>query len=57
MELHDFDGLPEGVVLAPGTITVQFQTPEEALQKLLALALAISANRDAFDERVSVSHA
>ena len=57
VELHDFDGLPDGVALAPGSITVQFQTPEEALEKLMALALAISANRDAFDERVSVSHA
>ena len=57
VELHDFDGLPEGVALAPGTITVQFQTPDEALQKLMALALAISSNREAFEERVSLPDA
>jgi hypothetical protein len=54
VELHDLDGLPAGVALSPGSITVQFQTPEEALQKLLALALAISSNQEAFDERVSL---
>ena len=53
VELHDFDGLPEGVALAPGSITVHFQNPDEALQKLMALALAISSNRDAFEEWVS----
>jgi hypothetical protein len=57
LQAQDFEGLPEGVDLAPGAITVRFSTPEEALQKLLALAMAISHNRDAFDERVSVSNA
>ena len=56
VELHDFDGLPEGVELAPGSITVSFREPDEALQKLMALALAISQNRDAFDERVRFPH-
>jgi hypothetical protein len=56
VELHDFDGLPEGVELAPGSITVRFREPDEALQKLMALALAISQNRDAFDERVRFPH-
>jgi hypothetical protein len=48
----DFEGLPEGVELAPGRITVTFETAEEALQKLLALALAIGQNRKTFEERV-----
>jgi hypothetical protein len=55
LALHDFEGLPEGVELIPGSITVRFREPEEALQKLMALALAISQNRQAFDERVSVA--
>ena len=38
VEMHDFDGLPEGVELAPGSITVRFREPDEALQKLMALA-------------------
>ena len=53
IESHDFDGLPEGVELAPGSITVRFESSDEALRKLMALALAISRSRDAFDERVS----
>jgi hypothetical protein len=51
----DFQGLPEGVNLAPGRITVEFATPDEALEKLVALAMAISHNRSAFDDRVALS--
>ncbi len=54
VELLDFEGLPEGVELAPGNITVRFSTPDEALEKLLALAMAVSRNRPAFEERVAV---
>jgi hypothetical protein len=54
VERHDFDGLPEGVELAPGSITVRFHEPDEALQKLMALAMAISRNRHAFDKRVAL---
>jgi len=54
VELHDFDGLPEGVELAPGSITLRFREPHEALQKLMALAMAISQDRQAFDERVAL---
>lgn len=56
VELHDFDGLPAGVELAPGNIVVRFSTPDEALEKLLALAMAISQNRQAFEERVAISN-
>lgn len=52
VELHDLDGLPSGVELAPGSITIRFREPDEALQKLIALAMAISRNREAFDEQV-----
>ena len=54
VEAHDFDGLPEGVELGPGTITVRFGQPDEALQKLTALAMAIGRNRQAFDDRVGI---
>ncbi len=57
VELHDFDGLPDGVELAPGSITVRFQAPDEALQKLMALAMAISQNQQAFEDRVSIPQA
>jgi hypothetical protein len=33
-------GLPEGVTLKPGEITVRFSNAQEALEKLLALAMA-----------------
>jgi hypothetical protein len=52
VQLHDFDGLPQGVSLAPGSIHISFATPEEALEKLVALALAISRNQEAFDDLV-----
>lgn len=55
VEVHDFEGLPEGVDLAPGSITVRFSTPDEALEKLLALAMAVSQNRPVFEERVAIS--
>jgi hypothetical protein len=36
---------------------VRFSEPHEALRKLMALAMAISQNRQAFDERVRLLHA
>ena len=53
LERQDFAGLPDGVELDPGSITVRFHEPDEALQKLMALALAISQNRQAFDAQVT----
>jgi hypothetical protein len=44
LEPHDFDWLPEGVELAPGSITVRFRDCNEALRKLMALVMAISQN-------------
>jgi hypothetical protein len=44
--------LPEGVELEPGSILVRFSTAQEALEKLLALAMAIGQDLDAFTARV-----
>ena len=46
---QEFENLPAGVSLAPGRITVEFDEPREALEKLLALAMAIGNNFDRFD--------
>jgi hypothetical protein len=45
---RDFADLPPGVALNPGRIAVTFETPEEALQKLLALAMAIGNDFERF---------
>ena len=47
-----FADLPPGVALAPGQITVQFATTQEALEKLLALAMAIGNDFHRFDQAV-----
>jgi hypothetical protein len=39
---QEFANLPPGVRLEPGRITVDFDEPHHALEKLLALAMAIS---------------
>jgi hypothetical protein len=41
--------LPAGVRLAPGEITVSFETVSEALEKLLALGLAIGNDLESFE--------
>jgi hypothetical protein len=46
---QEFDDLPTGVRLDPGRITVEFGEPQEALAKLLSLAMAISNDFDRFD--------
>ena len=38
-----------------GGIVVRFATPNEALEKLVALAMAIGSNREAFDTLVSIT--
>ena len=40
--------------LAAGSIVMRFADPEGALQKLMALAMANSQNRQAFDDRVNL---
>jgi hypothetical protein len=44
--------LPAGVHLERGRITVEFDDPHQALEKLLALAMAISNDFDRFERRV-----
>jgi hypothetical protein len=51
--LHqEFETLPPAVHLEPGRSTIQFEQPSEALEKLLALAMAIGNDFDRF-ERVT----
>jgi hypothetical protein len=45
-----FENLPAGVSLAPGRITVEFDQPRQALEKLLALAMAVGRDFNRFDE-------
>ncbi len=42
--------LPSGIELAPRQITITFTTSHEAMEKMLALALAISNDLDGFEE-------
>ena len=44
------DRLPAGVSVNRGQISVQFETASEALEKLLALAMAIGNDRDWFEQ-------
>ncbi len=46
--------LPAGVRLEPGRITVEFDQPRQALEKLLALAMAIGNDFEAFEQRTDV---
>ena len=45
---QEFENLPSGVQIQPGRITVEFDQPQQALEKLLALAMAISNHFDQF---------
>jgi hypothetical protein len=42
--------------LEPGRITVTFEQPQQALEKLLALAMAISNDFDQFERQVQSAH-
>ena len=46
---QEFHNLPAGVRLEPGRVTVEFEEPREALEKLLALAMAISNDFERFE--------
>jgi hypothetical protein len=45
--------LPPEVSVSPGEIRIRFSTPTEALEKLLALAMAIGNDLDAFERLVT----
>jgi hypothetical protein len=49
---QELDNLPEGVRLESGRITVSFTHPQQALEKLLALAMAISNDFERFEQQV-----
>jgi hypothetical protein len=46
---QEWETLPTGVHLAPSRITVEFDQPQEGLEKLLALAMAISNDFEQFE--------
>jgi hypothetical protein len=50
---QEFENLPDGVRLERGRITVEFEEPRQALEKLLALAMAIGNDFELF-ERLAV---
>jgi hypothetical protein len=50
---QEFADLPAGVQLEPGQITIRFEHPTQALEKLLALAMAIGNDRDRFERLTS----
>lgn len=49
---QEFEDLPPGVCLEPGRIIIEFTYPQQALEKLLALAMAISNDFDRFERCV-----
>lgn len=51
---QQFANLPDGVSVSPGTISVTFSSPNEALQRLLALAIAIGNDFGEF-ERIATA--
>jgi hypothetical protein len=50
---QELEYLPPGVRLEPGRVTVEFEEPREALEKFLALAMAISNDFDRFERSTS----
>ena len=51
---QQFANLPDGVSVRPGTISITFSSPNEALQRLLALAIAIGNDFSEF-ERIATA--
>ena len=51
---QQLESLPPGVQVERGRITVEFQNAQEGLEKLLALAMAISNNFEGFEEVAGV---
>jgi hypothetical protein len=48
-------GLPDGVSLRSGALEIQFQSTEELLSKLFALAQAIANDYETFEKRTSAA--
>src|ERR1035437_7285711 len=51
---QEFEDLSAGVRLEPGRITITFDRPQQALEKLLALAMAVGNDFDRFDRQVAI---
>ena len=49
---QEFQDLPPGIRLEPGRVTVEFSQPQEALEKFLALAMAISNDFERFERSI-----
>jgi hypothetical protein len=50
---QELDNLPSGIHLEPGRILIEgFQNSQEALQKMLALAMAMGNDPIGFDARI-----
>lgn len=49
---QELANLPPGVRLEPGRIIIEFTAPQHALEKLLALAMAISNDFERFERQV-----
>lgn len=47
---QQLDNLPEGVSVRPGSISIRFSSPDQALQRLLALAMAIGNDLSKFEQ-------
>ena len=47
------ENLPAGIELRPGSITITFSAPAEALERLLALAMAIGNDMERFESLIS----
>jgi hypothetical protein len=52
---QEFEDLPPGIRLEAGQITVEFREPQQALEKLLALAMAISNDFERFERKTRLS--
>jgi hypothetical protein len=52
---QEFVNLPAGVDLEPGRISLTFDQPQQAIEKLLALAMAISNDFERFERQVRPS--
>jgi hypothetical protein len=51
---QEFANLPHGVSVSPGAISITFSSPSEALQKLLALAMAIGNDFNQFEQMARI---
>jgi hypothetical protein len=54
---QELSDLPPGVTLAPGKLIVEFSTAAEALEKLLAIAMAAGNDLDGYERLVDTSNA